>query len=83
MNWKAWLKGLAAAAVGGAATGAAQIVGGTGTVDKDTGVVALVGGLGMALTYLLQSPLKVGGAQIVIGVPPTQPPPVAQKLDPK
>jgi hypothetical protein len=68
MTWKLWLQGLAAAAIGGAASGATQIIGSTGTVTKMTGAAAGVGAVFTVLAYLVKSPLSM---------PPA--PPEAQK----
>ncbi len=57
MDWKLWLKGLAAAAIGGGATGATQVVTTTGTVNKTTAIVSGVGALVSVLAYLIKSPL--------------------------
>jgi hypothetical protein len=57
MNWKAWLQGLAAAAIGGAAAGATQVVSTTGTVNKGTAAMSGIGALLAALGYLIKSPL--------------------------
>ena len=57
MNWELWLKGLAAAAVGGAATGATQAVSSSGTVNVQTAVTAAAGALVTVLAYLAKSPL--------------------------
>lgn len=59
MNWKVWLQGLAAAAIGGAATGTTQVMSTTGSVNKGTAVVAGIGALIGALGYLVKSPLQV------------------------
>jgi hypothetical protein len=61
MNWKAWLKGLAAVAIGGAATGASQAVG-NGQVNKNTAITAGFGALVTVLAYMMQSPLIMSGA---------------------
>jgi hypothetical protein len=57
MNWELWLKGLAAAAIGGAATGATQAVSSSGTVNVQTAVTAAAGALVTVLAYLAKSPL--------------------------
>ena len=57
MNWKAWLQGLAAAAVTAAASGATQVITTTGKVTTGTAVLGGVSGLVGALLYLMQSPL--------------------------
>lgn len=67
MNWKLFLHGLAAAGVGGAATGAAQ-ASQNGATLKATGLTAAAGGIVSVLAYFLQSPL-FKGAQ-----PPVAPP---------
>jgi hypothetical protein len=61
MNWKAWLKGLAAVAIGGAATGAAHAVG-DGQVNGNTAITAGIGALATVLAYMMQSPLVMGAA---------------------
>jgi hypothetical protein len=57
MNWKTWLKGLVAAVISGAATGLAQVVSTTGSVNTGTAVVSGAGALVGAVTYLMKSPL--------------------------
>lgn len=57
MNWKLWLKGLAAAAIGGAASGATQALSANGTIDSATGMTAAAGALVTVLAYLTKSPL--------------------------
>ena len=57
MNWTLWLKGLAAAAIGGAATGATHALTNSGTVNSATGITAAAGALVTVLAYLAQSPL--------------------------
>jgi hypothetical protein len=58
MNWKLWLHGLAAAAIGGASTTSLQVLTATGTINgRQLGVSAGVGALGMALAYLIKSPI--------------------------
>ena len=57
MNWKLWLKGLAAAAIGGAATGATNALSSSGTVDAKTGLTAAAGALVTVLAYLAKSPV--------------------------
>jgi len=61
MSWKAWLKGLAAAAIGGAATGAAHAVG-NNQVNTNTAITAGVGALATVLAYLMQSPMVTSAA---------------------
>lgn len=52
-----WLHGLAAASIGGAATGVATLLA-QGTLDwKVIGKVAVIGALTTAVGYLKQSPL--------------------------
>lgn len=65
MNWGVWLRGLAAAAIGGAATGTTQAVTASGTVNTTTAITAASGALVTVLAYLMKSPL---GAVIA---PPT------------
>ncbi len=62
MNWKSWLKGLAAVAIGGAATGAASAVS-SGQVNKTALVTAGMGALSTVIAYLLKSPLGMTGPQ--------------------
>lgn len=57
MNWELWLKGLAAAAIGGAATGATQAISSSGAVNVQTAVTAAAGALVTVLAYLTKSPL--------------------------
>ena len=56
MNWKTYLKTLAAVAIGGAASGAAHAIG-NGQVNANTAVTAGIGALSTVLAYLMQSPL--------------------------
>jgi len=65
MNWKLWLKGLAAAAIGGAATGATHALSTNGTVNATTGITAAAGALVTVLAYLTKSPLagETAGAE--------------------
>ncbi len=56
MNWKTWLKGLAVVAIGGAATGAAQMAA-AGTLNRTTAATAGIGALSTVLAYLCKSPL--------------------------
>jgi hypothetical protein len=56
MTWKTWLKGLAAAAAGGAAAGVVNATA-NGQLNKTTGVSAAVGALTTAIAYLLKSPM--------------------------
>jgi len=57
MNWELWLKGLAAAAIGGAATGATHALSANGAVDQSTAMTAAAGALATVLAYLMKSPL--------------------------
>jgi len=57
MTWQLWLKGLAAAALGGAATGVTQAVSTNGNVDVNTAATAAAGALVTVLAYLAKSPL--------------------------
>jgi hypothetical protein len=57
MNWKLWLKGLAAAAIGGAASGATQALSSNATINAGTGMTAAAGALVTMLAYLAKSPL--------------------------
>lgn len=58
MNWKLWLRGLAAAAIGGAATGATQALStGGGAVNSTTALTSVAGALVTVLAYLAKSPL--------------------------
>lgn len=74
MNWTLWLKGLAAAAIGGASTGATQVISTTGTINKATGITALAGALVAVLAYLTKSPLAPAAPD-----PQQQTPATAQK----
>ncbi|HUP03022.1 MAG TPA: hypothetical protein VMU19_03470 [Bryobacteraceae bacterium] len=56
MNWTVWLKGLAAAAVGGAASGAVTALS-AGQLNQNTAVTAAIGALTTVLAYLTKSPL--------------------------
>jgi hypothetical protein len=56
MNWILWLKGLAAVAIGGAATGAAAVLS-TGQLNKNAAITAGIGALSTVLAYLVKSPL--------------------------
>ncbi len=56
MNWTTWLRSLAAVAIGGAATGAANALA-TGHVNGNVGVTAGVGALATVIAYLMRSPL--------------------------
>jgi hypothetical protein len=56
MDWKTWLKSMAAAAIGGAATGAANTLT-TGQGGQKIAVTAGVGALATVLAYLIRSPL--------------------------
>ncbi len=56
MNWKLWLKSLAAVAIGGGASGAATALQ-FGQVGTGTAVAAGVGALSTVLAYLMRSPL--------------------------
>ncbi len=56
MNWKMWLKGLAAVAIGGAATGAASALG-NGQLNRNAVLTAGLGALSTVVAYLLKSPL--------------------------
>lgn len=55
MNFMNFLKGLAAVAIGGAATGAAQALN-AGQIGKSTLVTAGVGSLTTVIAYILKSP---------------------------
>jgi len=68
MNWKIWLQGLGAAALGGAATATTQVITTTGHVQGTAiGISAGVGALLATLTYFMRSPLQPAAA-----VPPPQ-----------
>lgn len=56
MNWTSWLKGLAAATIGGAAAGAAAALG-KGQLNVTTAITAGVGALTTLIAYLLKSPV--------------------------
>ncbi len=76
MKWKTWLKGLAAAAIGGSATVATQIATSQQTPNfEQIGIGAGIGGLVTALAYLMKSPLP---AEFTPVVPPVIPPPKDQ-----
>jgi hypothetical protein len=66
MNWKLWLKGLAAVAVGGAAAGATGALG-NGQLNRNTAITAGIGAITTVIAYLLKSPLSAtpDGAQSV------------------
>jgi hypothetical protein len=55
-DWSSFLKGLAAAGIGGAVSFGGQAAS-TGVINKSTGVTAGVGALLTVGAYLLQSPL--------------------------
>lgn len=58
MNWKLWLKSLAAAAIGGSATTATQIMTSQQTPSlTNIGIGAGIGAIVTALAYLVKSPL--------------------------
>jgi hypothetical protein len=57
MNWKVWLQGLGAAAIGGAATSATQVLSTTGTVNKGTALMGGIGALVGVAGYLAKSPI--------------------------
>ena len=78
MNWQLWLKGLAAAVVGGAATGATQAVSTSGTVNQTTAITAAAGALVTVLAYLLKSPLAAQAPPIAALPTPPSPNPAAQ-----
>ena len=61
MNWTLWLKGLAAVAIGGAASGAASALG-NGQLNQNTAITAAIGALSTVLAYLVKSPLASTGA---------------------
>jgi len=56
MNWILWLKGLAAVAVGGAASGAASALS-SGQLNQNTAITAAIGALSTVLAYLTKSPV--------------------------
>jgi hypothetical protein len=70
MNWKLWLKGLAAAAIGGAASGATQALSANGAINAVTGMTAAAGALVTVLAYLVKSPLGGQPAEPVPAVKP-------------
>lgn len=74
MNWKLWLKGLAAAAIGGATTSALSVaVEPSKPVDPTAlGTTAVAGALVGLLAYLKQSPIPPTTPPAA----PTDPPPV-------
>jgi hypothetical protein len=62
VNWRAWLKGLAAAAIGGAAASATQMLSAQGTVPpKQLGIGAGVGAITTVAAYLLHPPTSEAG----------------------
>lgn len=72
MNWRTWLHGLAAAALAGAATTAGAVFSAMAFSPKmvwnsefwvTVGGAAVAGGVGGALMYLKQSPIKRPDAQ--------------------
>ena len=56
MNFTTWLKGLAAVAVGGAASGVAAALS-AGQLNRNTAITAAIGALSTVLAYLTKSPL--------------------------
>ncbi len=83
MNWKLWAKGLAAAAIGGAAGGCAQAVTASqGQVNASTAICAGVGALFTSVAYILKSPLQPGVLPLLqppVQEAPTVPPVSGQK----
>ncbi len=78
MNWKVWAQGLAAAALGGAASGTAQYTQASGgKVSTGTLICAGIGALFTGVAYILKSPLTAQPAPTVVA-PPTTDAPVAQ-----
>lgn len=71
MTWSVWLKGLAAAAIGGAASGTVSAVSG-GQLNQNTAIAAAIGALTTVLAYLTKSPLTTAqaGATPAAGVTP-------------
>lgn len=61
MNWTLWLKGLAAVAIGGAASGAASALS-AGQLNQNTAIIAAIGALSTVLAYLVKSPLDAPAA---------------------
>lgn len=78
MNWQLWLKGLAAAAVGGAATGATHAVSTSGGVNQGTAITAAAGALVTVLAYLLKSPLAAQAPPLAEAPLPPTPAPSAK-----
>ena len=76
MNWTVWLKGLAAAVVGGAASGAVTALG-SGQLNHGTAVTAAIGALTTALAYLTKSPLATTPQGNSTPAPPAGPAPTA------
>ena len=73
MNWTIWLKGLAAAAIGGAASGAVTALG-AGQVNQTTAVTAAIGALSTVLAYLTKSPLAAPPQNTAAPAPPVSTP---------
>ena len=58
MNWRLWVRGLAAAAIGGAATGATHALSTSGgAINTGTAITSAAGALVTVLAYLAKSPL--------------------------
>jgi len=75
MNWTLWLKGLAAVAIGVAATGATAVIN-TGQLNKNVGITAAIGALSTVLAYLVKSPIapdSTGTATMTAAAPPAAP----------
>jgi hypothetical protein len=68
MNWITWLKGLAAAVIGGATAGAADALG-KGQLNRGTAVTAGIGAITTVVAYLLKSPVS-RAAVTSAGAPP-------------
>jgi hypothetical protein len=66
MNWITWLKGLAAVALGGAASGAASALS-SGQLNKSAGITAAIGAISTVLAYLVKSPLVPPGGTTSAG----------------
>jgi hypothetical protein len=75
MEWTLWLKGLAAVAIGGAATGATAVLS-AGQLNKNVGITAAIGALSTVLAYLVKSPIAPdsGSTGATAAAPPAQPP---------
>ena len=62
INLTTWLKGLAAVAIGGAASGVAAALS-AGQLNRNTAITAAIGALSTVLAYLTKSPLTPPGGE--------------------